>query len=143
MKYTILLSLSLTLLLFAGCGENVGLSGKVFFSDDKSPVPLGTVGLVAESGTHIARGDIKPDGTFVIGSLKVDDGLPPGKYRVSVSAMQQISADEETGGGIYESLIALKHGNPDTSGITIDITSTTRNFDIEVERYVPPQTGRR
>jgi len=133
-RYGISFGLSLLFLVFAGCGGNVGLSGKVYFSDDKSPVPLGTVGLEADSGSHIARGDIQPNGTFVVGSLKSNDGLPPGKYRGSVSASKHV------GNGIFETLIDPKFGNVATSGITIDITKKTRNFNIEVDRYVPSAT---
>ena len=140
MKHHIIISLSLSLLLFAGCGGNVGLSGKVVFSDDKSPVPTGTVGLISESGTFSTRGTIKPDGTFVVGSTKANDGLPPGKYQGSVSAMKLIGTQpsndpEAAGEPIYEWLIDPRYGNPTTSGITIDITSTTKNFVIEVDRY--------
>ena len=124
-----------------GCGGNVGLSGKVVFLDDGSPVPLGTVGLISESGTFSTRGTIKPDGTFTVGSTKANDGLPPGKYRVSVSALkyagEQTSSDGESSESVHELLVDPKYGDPATSGITIDITSTTKNFTIEVERYIP------
>jgi hypothetical protein len=142
MKYSIFISLTLSLLLFAGCGGNVGLSGKVVFSDDQSPVPMGTVGLISEAGTFSARGDIQRNGTFVVGSIRANDGLPPGKYRVSVFSQKHVGdtiPDEEgeSGEPIFELLVHPKYGNPDTSGITIEITSTTRNFVIEVERFVP------
>jgi len=143
MKHILFFSLFLALLLLTGCNKNVGLSGKVVFSDDKSPVPLGTVGLESVSGVHAARGDIKQDGTFSVGSVKSNDGLPPGKYRVSVTAWKQTAENPETGEGIFESLIDVKHGNPETSELTLDITSTTRNFVIEVDRPAPSASRRR
>jgi len=149
MKHYIFISISLSLLFLVGCGKNVGLSGKVVFSDDKSPVPLGTVGLISESGTFSARGDIKSDGTFDVGSVKANDGLPPGKYRVSVSAMKLTGMSptgndpESSGDPVYELLIDPKYGNPDTSELTLEITSTKRNFTIEVDRYVPSKAGKK
>ena len=119
------------------------MSGKVVFSDDKNPLSHGEVGFESASGTFFARGDIQPDGTFVVGSLKTNDGLPPGKYRVSVSAVQQVGQDR-AGYAIFESLIDTKYGTPATSGLTLDITKTTRNFNIEVDRRAaaPPKANR-
>jgi len=134
-KSSIIVSLLLALLIFTGCNKHVGLSGKVIYSDDKSPVPTGTVCL--ETDTFLARGNIRPDGTFVVGSVKQTDGMPPGKYRVSISDAQRIIGQDENGDEIYEPLIDAKFTDSATSGITIDITSTTRNFVIEVDRYVP------
>jgi len=142
MIHRIFTSLSLSLLLVAGCGSNVGLSGKVVFSDDKSPLPSGTVGLLAVSGDFSARGDIQSNGTFVAGSVRAGDGIPPGKYRVTVSAIKVLEHNEETGEEVHEFLVDPKFGNAETSGLMIDITRTTRNFTIEVDRYVPA-TGRR
>lgn len=141
MKHGIYIGLILSFLLLVGCNRHVGLSGKVVFSDDKSPLPFGTVGLLAESGAFSARGDIKPDGTFTSGSVKTNDGVPPSKYRVSVSALKEIEVVPAVGESspeiTYETLIDPKYGLPETSGITIDITSSMRNFIIEVDRYVP------
>jgi len=115
----------------AGCSNQVGLSGKVVYSDDKSPVPAGTVYF--ETSTFVARGNIRPDGTFVVGSVGDKDGLPPGTYRVSVRDAEQPVGRDAEGNAVYQLLF-----NPDSvSNLTIDITSTTKNFEIEVDRNVP------
>jgi len=132
MKNSIIFSLSLALLLLVGCGGGkVGMSGRVIYSDDKSPLPMGTVYL--ETDTFLARGNIQSDGTFVVGSLGERDGLPPGTYRVSIrDAMRSIGQDAN-GDTIYEPLI-----DPNSAaGLTVEITSTTRDFTIEVDRFVP------
>ena len=138
------ITIILLMTLLTGCGSNVGLSGKVVFSDDKSPVPLGTVELISESGTFSARAEIKPDGTFVVGSLKEKDGLPPGKYRISVYAIKTTAVGTKRNSdgmemidSVSEYLVEPKFGNPDTSEITIDIASTVRNYEIVVDRAPP------
>ena len=132
MKNSILLTL--LLLIVAGCGGGkVGLSGKVVYSDDKSPVPMGVVCLETEK--FLARGNIKPDGTFDVGSISEKDGLPPGTYRVYVSDARRIVGQDKDGSDIYEQLIDPKYTAAATSGLTINITSSTKNFEIVVDRY--------
>jgi hypothetical protein len=65
-----------------GCGKQLGLSGKVVFSDDGSPVTFGTVCFATSS--FQAKGEIKPDGTFTMDSYDAADGLPPGNYKVCI-----------------------------------------------------------
>jgi hypothetical protein len=134
--------LVLSLLVISGCGSGkVGLSGKVVFSDDKSPLTIGTVYF--ETDTYLARAELKPDGTFVTGSVKQDDGLPPGKYRVYIPDAQRVvnsntemSRTGTMAGPKFEPLIDPKYARADTSGLEVEITSTTKNFVIEVDR--PP-----
>ena len=135
MKNSILFALSLSLLVLAGCGDKVGLRGKATFLDDGSPVPTGTVCF--ETDTYLARGDLRPDGTFTVGSLKANDGLPAGKYRVYISGAQKSIGQDKDGMDIYESLIDEKYASGSTSGIEIEVTPSTKNIDVKVDRYVP------
>ena len=133
MKNSIFFALALSLLMLVGCGSNVGLKGKAVFSDDQSPVTTGTVCF--ETDTYLARGDLKPDGTFVVGSLKANDGLPAGTYCVYISGAQKTIGQDADGMEIYESLIDEKFASGSTSGITINVTPSTRNFEVVVDRY--------
>ena len=143
-KSSIHFVLFLSLLVLTGCGSgNFSVSGKVVFSDDDSPVPMGTVAF--ESGSHLFRGLIKPDGTFVMGSSKAEDGVPPGKYRVYVLAEKVTSTP--TGGKTSdgedevlietEQLVDAKFTRGSTSGIEIDITGSAKDLEIKVDRYKP------
>ena len=129
--------LLLSLLILSGCDNNVHLKGKVIFSDDGSPVPVGQICFEKEGS--LARGDLKPDGTFVVSFLKLNDGLPPGKYSVYISgAMRLIGKDPRTGGDIYESLVDEKFCRGSTSGIEIEVTPTMKkDVEIVVDRYKP------
>ena len=135
MKHHIISFLFLSLILMlTGCSNHVGLSGKVIFSDDQNPLTVGTVNL--ETNSFFARAPLRPDGTFVVGSLGDEDGLPPGKYHVYISgALKPVTVGEgERATTRFEPLIDQKFTNGATSGIVIEITSTTRDFEIVVDR---------
>ena len=139
-KKVFCLLLSLSLLILSGCSDNVPLKGKVVFSDDGSPVPMGQVCFETEG--YFARSDLKPDGTFVVSSLKLNDGLPAGKYRVYISGAAQFTGkDPQTGGDTYEPLVDKKFLSGSTSGIEIEVTLAMKNIDITVDRYQPAKTG--
>ena len=134
MKYSITPFLLSLLLVLTGCGNHVGLSGKVIFSDDQSPLTVGTVNF--ETDSFFARAPLRPDGTFVVGSLGDADGLPPGKYNVYISgAIQSVTTGEGARATTTsEPLVDQKFTSGATSGIVIEITSTTRGFEIVVDR---------
>ena len=130
---------ALLLLLLAGCSGNVGLKGKVVFSDDQSPVPTGTVFF--EKGGYLARAVIQPNGTFTVGSVKSKDGLPPGTYGVYITSAHQVVGKCELGIDIYGTLIDEKYTKSSTSDISIDVTASTKYVEFIVDRYKP--TARR
>ena len=133
MKNRILFALLLSMLVLTGCGDKVKLKGKVVFSDDGSPVPIGVVCF--ETDTYSARGILAEDGTFDVGSLADKDGLPPGTYRVSITGAQKVIGQDARGANIYEPLVAAKFTSGSTSGLTIDVTAATKKFEFEVDRH--------
>ena len=132
----------LVCLVFAfGCSsDKVSLSGKVTFSDDGSPVPTGNV--LFETATSVSQGEIKPDGTYVVGTDTLTDGIPKGTYRVSVFAEETTTVEskpEREGDAprtttLRKKLIDSKYNNPDTSELTFTVDGKTKKFDIEVDR---------
>ena len=144
LKKSIHFVLLLSLLVLTGCGSgNYAVSGKVVFSDDGSPVSTGTVAF--EAGSHLFRGLIQPDGTFVMGTQRANDGVPSGKYRVYVLAEKVTSTPtgDKTSEGEEEVLIEVeqlvdeKFTKSSTSGIEIDITGPKKDLEIKVDRYKP------
>jgi len=116
-----------------GCGGGkVGLRGKVTFSDDDSPLTVGTVCF--ETDTFIARGVLQGDGSYSMGSMSNSDGLPPGIYRVYVTGA--VRAPDNAGGGMTMPipLIDSKFASGRSSGITAEITTSTKTFDFQVDR---------
>lgn len=143
MKHALYCGMVLLVLGIVGCGSNVKVSGKVSFPDG-SPLTVGKV--VFETDSFIASGDLQPDGSYTLGSLKKNDGIPPGTYRVSVAgAMKAGEAKNVTmsSGGIsstvpmslYMPVIAPKYTKGETSGITCEVQKST-TFDFKVE---PPK----
>ena len=123
-------------LLFAGCGNgNVGITGKVTFSDTGEPLTKGSV--VFQKDGKIYRGAIGENGTYTIVDLEKDGkGLPPGKYQVYVSGAQNaIEITPESGLYNYEQLIDRRHEAPDTSGLSVDVSVSTKTFDIVVDPF--------
>ncbi|MDR0870459.1 MAG: hypothetical protein LBN39_06665 [Planctomycetaceae bacterium] len=138
MKQTTCFILLLMIAFFAGCGNNnVGLKGKVVFSDNKEPVPRGLVYF--DDGTRQSRGTIQSDGTFTMGSLKDQDGLPPGTYKVFFADVHEQTGETKTSDGsagepIYTSLINKKYLSLDTSGLSQTVDATTKQIDFELDR---------
>jgi hypothetical protein len=137
MKNCLFFGLSLTLLLFVSCNGKVGLGGKVTFLDDGSPLGTGTVCF--ETDTYLARGTLKADGSYVVGSLSEKDGLPAGTYRVYISGAEKEIGQDKEGMAIMEPLIDTKFSSGSTSGLSVDVTASTKTFDIKVDRYVSPK----
>ena len=108
-----------------GCSEHVGLSGKVFYSDNKEPVSYGEIQF--STPTFAARAKIGKNGFYKAGSYKKGDGLPPGTYKVSI-----ISSDREG-----NPLVHPKFASSKTSGLEITIEQTTRAMNFEVDRAPP------
>jgi hypothetical protein len=126
--FVLLLGLNFGCLNLSGCnGKQVGLSGKVVFSDDGSPVTFGTVCFA--TSTFQAKGEIKKDGTFTMGSIGTSDGLPPGTYQVGI-----LGVTEDIGGESIYSILDPKWNSPSTSNLTITVENTTRNLEIKVDR---------
>ena len=126
------------LTLIVGCSDNVGLKGTVTFSDDDSPVTAGTVAFRKDG--KIARGDINKNGKYVVGFEKESNGLPPGKYEVFLTGTDKVTAtltnkEMETYDYVYEPLLDKKYENPETSGLSLEVTASTKVFDIKVDRF--------
>lgn len=76
-------------LTLAGCGNSLGtvpITGKVMYQG--KPLADGTVlySPVDPNGRQ-GRGELKPDGTFVI-STNADQGAMPGEYKVVILALE-------------------------------------------------------
>ncbi len=119
----------------AGCSDKQPLGGKVTFSDDGTPLTTGAVFL--ETPTFQSSGSIQADGTYVVGSAGLDDGIPQGTYRVSIRGADSITTVDGPEGSPTEkraSLIDPKYQSPDTSGLTFTVDGSTKRFDIQVDR---------
>ncbi|MDR1483882.1 MAG: hypothetical protein LBT09_03565 [Planctomycetaceae bacterium] len=133
MKYTIFFLTLTVLLIFAGCNSGkVKLGGKVTFTDG---TPLGVGEVYFQTPTYEARGTLKPDGTYVVGSISDKDGLPKGKYNVYIFGAQKPSGEARDGIDVMVQLVNEKYLSPETSGLTVDVPTPNGKFDFQVEPY--------
>ena len=126
---------------FAGCSKNKQVKGKVLLTDG-TPVARGHV--VFTNDVFSANGEIKGDGSYVMGSLKANDGLPPGEYTVYITGATQMGKSVEfqtlgPGGKMQKStipsltpVIAEKYTSAETSDIKCKVEKSM-TFDIKVE----------
>ncbi len=123
-----------TMLLFVGCSGQYPLSGTVTYSDDGSPVPVGTV--LFATPTEISQANINPDGTYTVGTYGKNDGLPPGNYSVGVVGVEKVEQKEVRGvmEQIHTSLIDPKYQVPENSGLNFNADGKTKTFDIQLDR---------
>jgi hypothetical protein len=115
-----------SLFALSGCGSNESLSGKVSFEDGK-PLDQGTVCFLKEG--FMARGTIGPDGSYVVGSVESDDGLPPGIYQVYIEGAVIEDLQSPTG---VTAIIDPKMTSPQTSGLTCEVPVENDVLNITV-----------
>ena len=119
-----------------GCNSNHTLGGKVTFSDDGAPVPHGIVTFSTSQFQSV--GAIRSDGSYVVGTMKLDDGIPPGTYTVTVGGVEEVTHTETLADGStinhYRSMIDTKYESPATSGLTFTADGKTQKFDIQLDR---------
>ena len=140
-KYCISFLFVVCLVPFSACSKQVPMSGKVTFSDDQSPLTCGTVFF--ETDTFQARGEIKPDGTYTIGTHSEKDGLPPGTYRVFVVGATVQDPSVQPGPNrppIILPLIDPKFETGRTSGLTVNVGPSTKRFDFSVDPNTTTKT---
>ena len=125
------LGFALLLTVVVGCGDNHRLSGKVTFKDGQ-PAPCGMV--LFTTPTFQAKGEIKSDGSFVVGSQSSTDGLPKGEYKVSVSG---ITKPVKGMGGMasYIPLCDEKYQSETTSGLTCTVPAPGNRFDLVLDPH--------
>jgi hypothetical protein len=132
-----------------GCSEDDGIGARYHVGGlvkyKGEPVTRGTVTFVPDDkgAGRTATGDIQSNGSYTLTTATASDGALPGKYRVSISAVEiDGSVTEGKVGGMYrvdilakaprKVLVPLKYGDPYTSGLTAEVKpeSNTRDFDL-------------
>ena len=127
MRKNLFFAIVLVSITVTGCrGGFVPGGGKVTF-EDGSPVTFG--GIVFETENFMAEGRINADGSYTLYSLKVGDGLPPGKYKVGISSREV----DDRGRPTY--YVDPQFSNPATSGLSAEVVKRGQNrFDFTVTK---------
>ena len=133
----------LLLVLCVGCGKNVPLKGKVL-DVDGNPITVGMVNFASEKG-ELSRAKIQSDGSYVVGTMKETDGLPPGKYKVYVTGAE---VAVESKGPVrydamgqpmtqlagYHKLVATDFTTEAKTPLTCEVPVKGNRYDVIVEK---------
>jgi hypothetical protein len=132
--------LAALLIAVTGCGGTAKMSGKVSYKGQ--PVLSGTVTALNEDGTA-ASGVIQPDGSYTVvgvkrGRVKIGVVSPdPARARSILKKDENKDAKDKdhrghttpgTGGWFP---LPPELGDPDKSGIVVEVTSSRTQYDIE------------
>jgi mannose-6-phosphate isomerase-like protein (cupin superfamily) len=89
------------------------------------PLAGAAVKLVGENG-RIATGVTEEDGRYTMTSDKTNDGVAPGRYRVTISAPAREKSDQP------RNAIPAKYASPDVSGLMVEVAEGSNVFDFEL-----------
>jgi hypothetical protein len=112
-------------LAWCGCGPSARpgqLTGKVRFRG--SVMPSGTVTFLGADGKSLSA-VIAQDGTYVV------SGVAPGVAKISVE--YHTRAPRGLGGGPGTIDLPRHYANPETSGLTCEVSGGPQTFDIELK----------
>lgn len=118
--------------LTSGCGGGIPtypVQGQVEF-EDGSPVKFGTIEFLNRELKLNARGEINRDGSFTVGTFKVDDGAVAGVHEVTIqqfvtiplTASQDVQIKHDHG-----KLVADAYRTYDQSDLTVTVEKSGQN----------------
>ncbi|UUO05357.1 hypothetical protein M4951_18485 [Blastopirellula sp. J2-11] len=123
-----------------GCGDDSmhPVQGHIHFVDG-SPLKTGRVVLDGGDTNTSSWGLIHPDGSFQVGTLDVDDGVPAGVYRVYIENAMSLPPDNWGDRDFTPKLlIHPKFMDPEQSGLSIEVPAKSTSWEIIVEK--PPKS---
>ncbi len=138
MRHRFALTCGALAILLAGCGESnrpifqttYPVRGRVVLAKG-SPVPGGQLEFHPENPElPEARAAIKSDGTFVVGTYKVNDGAVPGRFTVTIDALVYDKA-----GNLRTSKslpIPRKYADVRTSGLQVEIRAEPNEVTLRL-----------
>jgi hypothetical protein len=121
----------------AGCGARLNTVRGTVTLADGSPLTRGLVvfeGVIGGAAVS-ARGEVKPDGSYTLGTYKPGDGVPAGKYRVLINPLDLSEVPDEQKKLPFD----YKHLRFETSGLEFEVKPGANEFPIRLD---PPRKGR-
>jgi hypothetical protein len=82
-------------------------------------------GKKSDPGVPVPGAVSLDDGSFSVSTYEVDDGLPPGVYRVTVSCENRAA---KMIGDSYTELLPARYQNPELSGLEVTVEEGVNDF---------------
>jgi hypothetical protein len=124
----------LGLLGLTGCGSGYHpVHGKLVYADNEEPVKeLANFEVIftSEKLRKSARGTIQADGSFQLGTDKVNDGVVPGEYIVTLT--QPFREPERPYVG--DRVVDASYEDPDKSDLRADVKAEKNDFVFKLRR---------
>jgi hypothetical protein len=126
------LAAAAVLFTLTGCGDRLYPVRGTVTLDDGTPVTKGMIICERyEGGPPVsAQGAIQPDGTYRLGTAKPGDGLPPGKYRVLINAMDLSDLPDDKKDIPFDS----RYLNFQTSGLELEVRNGEVDYPIRLAK---------
>jgi hypothetical protein len=122
----------------AGCGDGMyPVQGKVLWSDGTPAAELvgGIVSFESVEADLSARGEIGPDGSFSLSSLRKDDGLPPGTYQVLVAPSDPDPSEDKSSPRILgRRMLPARYRHYKSSGLEVTVEAKTNQVTLTVDK---------
>ena len=128
------------LLGLTGCGPRMHPVRGTVTLEDGTPVTRGLVIFERVDGGPpvTARGDIQPDGRYELSTETPGDGVPAGRYRVSINPLDTSDVPDEMKVLPFD----VKYLNQKTSGLDFEVKSGANEFPIRLAPAPPKGRGR-
>lgn len=139
------LGIMLSLATLAGCGGQRSVPGrpktvpvKVTVTYHGAPVAEATVQFLPDGSGNAATGITDAQGIARLTTFEQNDGAVPGSYRVTVRKSIQVggaSANDPDAPPVpasYREELPTKYASPETSGLTVQVSDSQREFTFEL-----------
>jgi hypothetical protein len=124
------------LVIFAGCGgggfETAPVNGKITYKG--KPLPTGTIIYMPEGDKPAATGEIKPDGSYILGTYASEDGAVLGKHAIKIYAVEEqgerLPEERSPTPGL---ILPNNYTSFETSGLTAEVKQGQNTFSFELK----------
>lgn len=114
-----------------GCDSSGGkVSGKVTI--DGAPLTKGDISFAPVEAGPIATGKIDAGGNYTL-NVGTKKGIPPGKYRVTIVAVEAVPASPENPMPLPKLLTPAKYNNSETSELTAEVKAGSNSIPFELK----------
>jgi len=122
----------------SGCGDRLYPVRGTVALEDGTPVTKGMIVIERTDGGEplTAQGEIMSDGSYQLSTNKPGDGVPPGKYRVLINAMDLSDLPDEQ----KDNPFVFKYLSFKSSGLEIEVMRG--DIDYPIRRAKSPRRAK-